>query len=437
MGKAKGIPNWQMGRAGYGASMPRAWPWSFAGLLALIVPVACGGRGGGGGGGGPAAPVGWQRSSANPLLTPAIAPSPSTTYELSIADPSVRYDGDLQLWQAWFSTTVFDTAIANDPGRIAIKYATSPDGIAWNVQAAPVLSSRGDPADWDYTHVETPSVVRNPDPAAPASQRYLMFYAGGNRDADTLAGRPQLSIYPYYQIGLAYSADGTAFTRVLPGIDGKPGLVLTAEASLAGSVAGYGDGLIADPEVLVRGGHLELWCSSFAESVNGSARSPLAFGISHARSADGVTWTMPAPNPLDSLYKPGELAGGEQPAVLFDAVRGRYEMWFKNDSDAERALLPTLFFTAYGFWHAVSSDGLTWTPDYGERDFAWRSDLDYEQYGLLTGCSVVRRGDVDSLYYASWGVRGIPDPARYLVPLQAGGTVPAVITFGLAARQLP
>ncbi|HEX3132781.1 MAG TPA: hypothetical protein VHX44_04270 [Planctomycetota bacterium] len=379
------------------------------------------------------APATWQRAAQNPLLIPPKSLAPATTFEVSIADPSVLYDSSDGLWKAWYSATIFDTAIASDPGRIVVKYAESTDGVHWTVQATPVISARVAPGDWDYTHVETPSVIRNPDPAAPANKRFMLFYAGGNTVTDGTGGRPLRSGYPYYAIGLAWSADGRAFTRDVPGVDNKPGLLLKASAMLA-NVTGYFDGLIADPEATVVDGTIRLWCSSYAED---SARSPLAFGISHARSTDGHAWTFPAANPLASLYKSGELAGGEQPAVLYDAGLHRFEMWFKNDTAAERLLIPTDWFTAYGFWRATSSDGVTWTPDYSIRDFAWNGSRDYETYGLLTGCSVVRHDGVDHLFYCAWGTHGIPDPTLYQVPLRSGSTVPAVITFAKATREAP
>lgn len=171
--------------------------------------------------------------------------------------------------------------------------------------------------------------------------------------------------------------------------------------------------------------------------MDAGGRSPLAFGISHAVTGDGTAWTFPAANPLASLYRPGATAGGEQPAVLHDPALGRYEMWFKNDRPADSAQLPTLWFTAYGFWHATSIDGITWTPDYTHHDFAWEPARPYETYGLLTGCSVVRRRGIDRLFYCAWSSTGIPDPALYQVPLQAGGSVPAVIGFDLASRRSP
>ena len=381
----------------------------------------------------PLAPAQWQRRSENPLLIPPKNPPPATTFEASIADPSVMYDASDGKWKAWYSATIFDTAVAGDPGRMVIKYADSSDGLHWTVQAAPVISARGAATDWDYTQVETPSVVRNPDPAAPAGKRFMLFYSGGNTVTDVAGGRPIRMNYPYYAIGLAWSADGRSFTRDLPGVDGKPGLALKASTVLA-SVAGYYDGVVADPEAVVKDGQVLLWCSSYAEDA---ARGALAFGISHARSTTGTAWTFPAANPLASIYKTGELAGGEQPAVLYDADQGRFEMWYKNDTTAERLLIPTDWFTAYGFWHATSSDGIAWTPDYSKRDFAWEGAHDYETYGLLTGCSVVRRDGIDRMFYCAWGTHGIPDPLYYQLPLRTGSTVPAVITFDQAFRQTP
>ena len=402
-------------------------------LAALLLAVAGCGSGGGGVTAPPPPSTDWQRVVENPLLIPPTSPAPSTTFEVSIADPSVMYDAVDGRWKAWYSATVFDTAIANDPGRIVIKYADSPDGVHWTTQAAPVISSRGAATDWDYTHVETPSVIRNPDPAAPAGRRFMLFYAGGNTVADGAAGRPLRSGYPYYQIGLAWSADGRSFTRDQPGVGGRPGLLLTA-ASVLASVPGYADGLVADPEAVVRNGEILLWCSSYAENP---ARSPLAFGISHARSTTGAAWTFPAANPLASIYKAGALAGGEQPAVIYDPGQARFTMWFKNDAASETALLPTVWFTASGFWRATSTDGVSWLPDYSQRDFLWDGSRDYETYGLLTGCAVVRHEGVDHLFFGAWGTHGIPDPLRYQVPLQSGATVPAVITFNQAVRPVP
>ncbi len=167
-------------------------------------------------------------------------------------------------------------------------------------------------------------MIINPAASAPASQRFIMFYAGANTLANAGTGRPAGT--PYYGIGLAYSADGVSFTRIQPGLGSQPGLVLPASSALFGPLPGtYGDGVLADPSVVAVGTTLHLWCTSYAETT-GTTRSPLAFGIAHAVSNDdGQTWTFPQANPLASLYRPGALGGGQQPSVIQDPRTGGFE----------------------------------------------------------------------------------------------------------------
>lgn len=374
----------------------------------------------------------WRRLDTNPLLVPGPDPAPATTYATALADPTVRWDAALGRWRAWFSTTVKDRARPDAAGRMRILHAESADGVRWTLQAEPAFAAADDPAAWDHTHAETPCVLTNPDPTAPPERRWLLFYAGGNLDADIAAGRSTVGSYPFYQIGLAWSADGRRFTRAEV-VGGQPGLVLGASQVL-GTVAGFADGLVADPEAVVVDGAIRLWCSSMAVATD---RSPLAFGISHARSADGTAWSCPVANPLPSLRRAGEVAGGEQPAVIYDPASLRYEMWFRNDSAADKARLPTAWFSTAGFWRAISADGVEWTPDYRARDVTWDAQRAYEAYGLLTGCAVVRRDGVDRLFYCAWSSAGVPDQALYRLPLQDGRVVPAVTAFASASRRAP
>ncbi|HKR58165.1 MAG TPA: hypothetical protein VJS64_00425, partial [Pyrinomonadaceae bacterium] len=267
-------------------------------------------------------------------------------------------------------------------------------------------------------------------PAAPASQKFMMWYAGANKTLAPSENRP--TVFPYYQIGLAYSADGKSFTRHTPGINNKPGLVLVANAALFGAnLPGvFGDGLVADPEVIYRNNLYHMWFSSYAQTVPN--RTPLAFGIAHATSNDGITWSAPHANPLSTLAKPGEVAAGQQPSVLFNSATSQYEMWFSNDSAAEKATIPCSFNTMKGFWRAVSSDGVSWIPDYNKRDLSYDMQYAYESLGFLTGVEVVLDNGTYRAYYSAWGTEQIPNNSVYLCPDQQNNLIPAVLTLNRA-----
>ncbi len=401
-------------------------------IAAALFLAACGG-GGGGNGGQPAA-GGWQRHAANPLILPQ---PDATTIDYSTADPSVLLDPSDNKWKIWFSSSLKNRTTLVE--TMTIKYAESTDGVNWTTPVIAFQTS-GNANDWDYTHAETPMVLINPDPVAPASQRFLLWYSGGNTTLAASQNRP--TGFPYYQIGLAYSADGKSFTRVTPGLNNQPGLTLAADAALFGNLPGaYGDGLVADPDVIYKNNSFHIWFSSYAETVPNpvapTGRTPLAFGISHAVSSDGVNWTFPHDNPLPSLRKPGETASGQQPSVLFNPARNQYEMWFTNDTANESKTVPCNAFQATGFWHAVSGDGVNWTPEYSAQHFTWQPGNAYESLGLMTGVKVVLINGEYRAYYSSWSSVQIPDPINYKCPDQQGGLLSAVTSLNLATYTAP
>ncbi|NNG01119.1 MAG: hypothetical protein HKM93_17140 [Desulfobacteraceae bacterium] len=405
-------------------------------LIVALIALVVSGCGGSGNHESPSPPeASWIRQADNPLLVPELNIS---TLDFGPADPTILFDGEDNTWKAWFSSTLKSTSTGVE--TMTIKYSESPDGVDWSDPQV-VLQVAADASAWDHTHTETPSVIKNPDPSAPAGQQYIMWYAGANTALSASENRP--TVFPYYQIGLAYSADGRSFTRHLPGIDNKPGLVLVAEADLFGThLPGvFGDGLIADPEVIHRHGVFHMWFSSYAESVPDPVapvgRLPLAFGIAHATSADGINWDTAHDNPLPSLAKSGEVAAGQQPSVLFNTISSRYEMWFSNDSAEEQATIPCSAFSVLGFWYAESSDGVNWTPDYSRRDLTYDPRRAYESLGFLTGVDVVMDNGVYHAYYTSWGTDQIPDTNFYLCPDQNGTLIPAVITLNRATFELP
>jgi hypothetical protein len=150
-----------------------------------------------------------------------------------------------------------------------------------------------------------------------------------------------------------------------------------------------------------------------------------------------VTWTADHPNPLASLAKPGDVAAGQQPSVLFNQSTGQYEMWFSNDTESERDSIPCSFNTVVGFWRAVSFDGITWMPNYDVRSLAYDASFGSEALGFLTGVDVVRVNGGYHAYFSAWGTEQIPDPTVYVCPDQAGGLIPAVLTFNRATYVPP
>lgn len=396
--------------------------------LALII-FGCGNSGGDSPSPDPGGP--WERQAENPLYVPELT---ATTLDYGPADPTVLYDEADNKWKVWFSSTL--KAIPSGDETMTIKYAESLDGIIWS-EPQIAMQAASDPSAWDHTHTETPAVIKNPDPGAPPEQQYMLWYSGANTTLAASQNRP--TTFPYYQIGLAFSADGITFTRATPGLNNQPGLALAAEAALFGSrLPGvFGDGVVADPEVIYRDNQYQMWFSSYAESVPdpiaATGRAPLAFGIARATSTDGVTWTTPHDNPLSSLAKPGETAAGQQPSVLFNPDTLQYEMWFSNDSDMEKETLPCSFNTVNGFYYAVSSDGINWTPDYSARDITYDTQYPYESLGFLTGIEVVFHQGTYHAYYSAWGVEQIPDETVYLCPDHQGDLIPAVLTLNRAA----
>ncbi|MGH2373055.1 MAG: hypothetical protein ACRDIC_06195 [bacterium] len=343
----------------------------------------------------------WRRHPHNPVIVPGFPIRPGGPLGISVADASVLYDEDERRWKMWFATG-WDEAGGS---RVGIKYAESSDGVAWTIGKGLALEPGTAPAEWDHTNVETPSVVKNP--SAPAERRYMLWYAGGNVRRRSI-GRG----FPYYQIGLAFSRDGRRFTRV-PANESPyawSGLVLVVQHALP-ALPEATDGVLADPDVLLKDGVFHMWFSTLALNRRGEV---VTGGIGHAVSRNGVSWRASRKNPLPSLMRERPIIPSTQPSVVWNERKRSFEMWYSNDRTVELEQVPedAREFAASGYWYASSKDGDEWLTLYAAgRDFRWDRRSAPERYGLVSGVEVVLRQGEYRMYYNALGA--IKVPARW------------------------
>lgn len=438
-------------------------PWVSTTLAVAIACTACGGGGGAvaspdSAGPGDAAPdsqdvqafpafpcgvtltSGWQRCAGNAIVRPGRTFA-SGKRELSIGDPNVMWDAEDRRWKAWWSSG--EATTPTDPDvQVHIMYAESADGIAWQVQLEPALRSGDDPLNWDNSKVETPTVIKVT--SNPPARRYVLFYAGGN-DVDypptaTLA-------FTWYQIGVAFSADGKHFTRMPAAESPYPvagsgfrkveGLLLLARDAFPAATHAA-NGVVADPEAIFDGTSWHLLFSSLATAQDRA--SFLAYGVSGAKLTSLATPRLAqrAANPL--------LAGAAQPSAI--RVGSEFEVYVVYDSDAVD--VPSVFNPYYGIWKHTSADLVTFSAKPAAHDFSMADGPAEERYGWVKAGDVVYEDGIRRFYYPTFRSDDVPAgffaPVKHgaVVPLPAGSienvglgvdVVPGIIALSVAARR--
>lgn len=398
-------------------------------------------------GGGAAFPCGdlgteWKRCPQNPLYV-AGKRLPDGNLELSVGDPDVMYDAEEKKWKAWWSTGAAKSFGEGTRAPIYIKYAESPDGIAWTVQPEPVLLSGTDPTNWDDSKVETPSVVKIP--GNPPDRRYVMFYAGGN-DVD-YPRTPSLD-YTWYQIGVAFSADGKKFTRMpaaespyagkATGFRKHDGLLLLARDAFPGT-ANVESGVVADPEVVFDGSTYHLFFSSLASKAD--RVSYLGYGVSHATLSATASprLAMAAGNP--------QIPGASQPSVI--RTESGYELYAVYDSPEDAARTPSTFNAYYGIWKHTSNDLSTFSAKPAAHDFSAQGAGANEPYAMIKAGDMTYADGIRRYYYPAFRTDNVPPgffaPLRRDAGIFPDGSidlpdaglvaVPAVISLHVAARR--
>lgn len=388
--------------------------------------------------GNPTSPYSYTRCACNPLTSAGYFHKDTNQYEISIGDPDVLFDAPASQWRAFWSTGLATTYFGSN--TLVLKAALSPDGYAWDVQPEPVLRSGISPSLWDYSAVETPSIVRMPS-GSPPDRAFLLMYSGGNH----LVPHAGTFSFTWYQIGAAFSPDPALnhgaynFTRApspyQPGTMGfsdTRGLVLLGKDVFPG-LPGVVDAICADPDVILGpdGRTLHLFFSSMAVGADGTI---LAYGIGHATSPDGIHWTPTAGNPI--------VIGGAGPSII-KGLPGAppYSLFYYEDSQADKDAMPNTFAPERGAWE-LAGDTLEgpWVPAPGNatggRAVAWDGSVPTEALGWVATGDMAAGIDEGVNGERRWyypGLSTVNPPSGWVVPTHTG-TEPAVFALSVMVR---
>ncbi len=232
----------------------------------------------------------WQKYVNNPVLGPG---DPGEWDEAYRGQVTVLKDSGM--YKMWYSGGGFSA-----PWQTG--YATSVDGLDWEIYAGNPVLAAGPPGSWDETEADGPTVLKD-------GTGYKMWYYGCNAD------------YTVCSIGHATSPDGIAWTKYAgnPVLESTPGE--------------WDESGLGWPRVIKKDGAYTLWYHSDGK-------------LGRATSLNGIDWTKDAGNPVLSEGWDGGPVGVS--AILYEG--GLYKMWTSSGGPSTR-----------GIGYLESVDGIAWT----------------------------------------------------------------------------
>lgn len=233
----------------------------------------------------------WRDYMNNPIITPEIVPD----NPLAVSHPKIIFEEGT--YRMWF-TSVYNSAVTN------IWYATSDDGINWELgKNSPVLNY-GDENTWDSHSVQSGVVLKD-------INDYKMYYLGFSDQ------------FGQWNLGLATSSDGIRWIKY-------PTPVVYADSN---------EYQIAPGDIIKINNNYYLYYS---------VRKDAYYEIRLAISSDGVNFTKYQNNPILIADKYWESYGIYNPSIIYDD--NEYKMIYMNSLGT-------------GFGIAYSNDGKNWTKD--------------------------------------------------------------------------
>jgi hypothetical protein len=233
----------------------------------------------------------WEKYAGNPVLEPGEPGEWDSAYRGQVA--LLKDDG---LYKMWYSG-------AAPGGSWQTGYATSVDGLAWDIYAGNPVLTPGAPGSWDEQEADGPTVIKDDD------DTFKMWYHGCNAD------------WTDCSIGYATSTDGVHWTKH------------TENPVLQGTAGQWDESGVYWPRVIKNGATYEMWYYNDGK-------------IGHATSSDGVAWTKDTGNPV--LSEGWDGGGVSPPSLVLDG--GTYKMWAGSGVTATR-----------GIGYFESTDGIAWT----------------------------------------------------------------------------
>lgn len=270
----------------------------------------------------------WIKHPQNPL----IKATANTWYSIHATGPNVIFDEGI--FKMWFQ--------GHDGSTSKIGYASSSDGINWNIQTQPQITVSS-PGLANGLEVVEPMVIKN----GTVYQMWFKEYIPGEN-----------------QIRYAISIDGNTWT-----INPQPVFTKSQEPwEYTGPT---------NPAVIFENNEYKMWYTA--------AGSATPWKLGYATSSDGITWTRYGNNPLN-IPTLGFVGG---PTVI--KINNQYHMWYHTGSGMNTDI-----------YHVISNDGIQWTCE-GNCSVLHIENGTFDSQGMVAPTVIQQNGKLYLWYGGSNG----------------------------------
>ena len=261
-----------------------------------------------------------------------------------VGSPSVIDDGGtFKMWYCGIDAS----------SMYRIGYATSPDGYAWTKNGTAAVLGPGSTGNFDDAGAWYPCVIKE-------GLTYKMWYTG---------------MHGSYQSGIGYatSSDGINWTKY-------------ASTAVLGLGSGWDASQVGNASVTKVGSTYHMYYTGYS----GNDR------VGHATSADGISWTKDAANPVFDMDVTDEY-GVLSPWVVYDGAA--WHMWYTGVSSAWYRI---------EYASSTTGTGATWTRGTTRPVLSRDGTILWDNFYIYYGCPVIVNGKI-WMYYTGEPTSRSPD----------------------------